>query len=134
MKHLFVTHVSFVLSKIPYYTLNYGTVREGISKYPVISLKAVREAIGDIRRSKLPDPKWLGNAGSFFMNPVVGYDTFATIRKEYPQMPFYEISDDRVKIPAAWLIEQCGWKGKVSGATAVYNKQPLILINIGGAK
>jgi UDP-N-acetylmuramate dehydrogenase len=109
-------------------------VREEVSKYPVISLKAVREAIIDIRQSKLPDPKLLGNAGSFFMNPVVAYDTLATIQKEYPQVPFYEISDDRVKIPAAWLIEQCGWKGKVLGSIAVYNKQPLILVNRGGAK
>ncbi|KAA6324483.1 UDP-N-acetylenolpyruvoylglucosamine reductase [termite gut metagenome] len=134
MKHLFVTHVSFVLSKMPHYTLNYGTVHEEVSKYPVISLKAVRQAIIDIRESKLPDPKWLGNAGSFFMNPVVAYDTFTMIQKEYPQVPFYEISDDRVKIPAAWLIEQCGWKGKVLGSIAVYNKQPLILVNRGGAK
>lgn len=86
-----------------------------------------------LRDEKLPDPNVLGNAGSFFMNPVVGKQQLEQFQKEYTHVPFYEIDEERVKIPAAWLIEQCGWKGKILGTVGVYSKQPLVLVNCGGA-
>ncbi|MDE6171755.1 MAG: UDP-N-acetylenolpyruvoylglucosamine reductase, partial [Bacteroides sp.] len=77
--------------------------------------------------------KVLGNAGSFFMNPVVSCEVFEALQGQYPQMPFYELDTDKIKIPAGWLIEQCGWKGKSMGAAAVHDKQALVLVNRGGA-
>ena len=126
MKQVFVTYVGFSLSKKESYTLDYGTIRQELEKYPKVDLKTLRQVIIDIRESKLPDPKVLGNAGSFFMNPVVA-------REQYPQMPFYEMSADRIKIPAGWMIDQCGWKGKSLGPAAVHDKQALVLVNRGGA-
>ena len=92
----------------------------------------MRQAIIDIRRSKLPDPEVLGNAGSFFMNPVVSIEKYEEIRREYPDVPHYDVPDG-VKIPAGWLIEQCGWKGKALGRAAVHDRQALVLVNLGGA-
>ncbi|MDR0745323.1 MAG: UDP-N-acetylmuramate dehydrogenase [Mediterranea sp.] len=128
-----VTHVCFRLSKQESYTLDYGTVREALENYPEVTLGAVREVIIRIRNSKLPDPAVLGNAGSFFMNPVVPKATFEAIRREYPSMPFYPMDEDSIKIPAGWLIEQSGWKGRSVGPAAVYDKQALVLVNKGGA-
>ena len=111
MKQVFVTYVGFSLSKKESYTLDYGTIRQELEKYPKVDLKTLRQVIIDIRESKLPDPKVLGNAGSFFMNPVVAREVFEALRDQYPQMPFYEMSADRIKFPAGWMIDQCGWKG-----------------------
>lgn len=134
MKDVFVTHVCFRLSKREQYTLDYGTIRAELEKQPDgITLETVRRVIIDIRRSKLPDPKVTGNAGSFFMNPVVGRQQFETLQRQYPQMPFYELADGRVKIPAGWMIDRCGWKGKALGPAAVHDKQALVLVNRGGA-
>lgn len=133
MKQVFVTYVGFSLSKKESYTLDYGTIRQELEKYPKVDLKTLRQVIIDIRESKLPDPKVLGNAGSFFMNPVVAREVFEALREQYPQMPFYEISADRIKIPAGWMIDQCGWKGKSLGLAAVHDKQALVLVNRGGA-
>lgn len=133
MKQVFVTHVCFSLSKKEHYTLDYGTIRQELEKHPKTDLKTLRRVIIDIRESKLPDPKLLGNAGSFFMNPVVSRECFETLQKQYPRMPFYEIGDGRVKIPAGWMIDQCGWKGKSLGPAAVHDKQALVLVNRGGA-
>ena len=133
MKQVFVTYVGFSLSKKESYTLDYGTIRQELEKYPKVDLKTLRQVIIDIRESKLPDPKVLGNAGSFFMNPVVAREVFEALREQYPQMPFYEISADRIKIPAGWMIDQCGWKGKSLGPAAVHDKQALVLVNRGGA-
>lgn len=133
MKNVFVTHVCYRLSKREQYTLDYGTVRQELEKYPEISLETVRRVVIDIRKSKLPDPKVMGNAGSFFMNPMVRREQFEALQKQYPQMPFYELPDGRVKIPAGWMIDQCGWKGKALGPAAVHDKQALVLVNCGGA-
>ncbi|MDR1004895.1 MAG: UDP-N-acetylmuramate dehydrogenase [Prevotellaceae bacterium] len=133
MKHCFVTHVRFCLRKQEHYTLNYGILKQELAAQPAVTLVAVRQAIIRIRNSKLPDPRVWGNAGSFFKNPVVPYALFERLHGQYPQMPFYAQDDGLVKIPAAWLIEQCGWKGRSLGAAAVYDKQPLVLVNRGGA-
>lgn len=134
MKNVFVTHVSFRLSKKEHYTLDYGTIRRELDNYEEINLETVRRVIIEIRESKLPDPKAMGNAGSFFMNPVVSKEQFETLQRNYPEMPFYELEDGRVKIPAGWMIDQCGWKGKALGPAAVHDKQALVLVNCGGAK
>lgn len=132
-KSVFVTYVRFRLSKEAHYTLDYGTIRQELDKYPELTLPVVRKVIIDIRESKLPDPKVMGNAGSFFMNPIVPKEKLAALQQEYPQIPYYELTDGRVKIPAGWMIDQCGWKGKALGPAAVHDKQALVLVNCGGA-
>ena len=111
-----VTGVSFRLKKKPCYQLDYGNIRAELERMEgELSLERVRRAVISIRESKLPDPKVLGNAGSFFMNPIVSREVMERIRMDYPQMPYYEVDAHRVKIPAGWMIEQCGWKGKMCG-------------------
>lgn len=134
MKSVFVTYVHFRLSKQEHYTLDYGTIRQELAKRPAVDLKTLREVIINIRESKLPDPKVLGNAGSFFMNPLVPRAQFEELQRQYPAMPHYEVDTDRVKIPAGWMIDQCGWKGKALGRAAVHDKQALVLVNLGGAE
>ena len=116
------------------YTLDYGTIRQELEKYPSLTLSVVRKVIIAIRESKLPDPKVMGNAGSFFMNPIVPKEKLEALQQEYPRIPYYELADGRVKIPAGWMIDQCGWKGKALGPAAVHDKQALVLVNRGGAK
>ena len=129
-----VTHVTYCLSKHPSYRLDYGNVRAELEKRGCeLTLENVRQTIIDIRESKLPDPKVQGNAGSFFMNPIVPRPLFEELQGKYPSMPFYEVDAERVKIPAAWMIDQCGWKGKQLGRAGVHNKQALVLVNCGGA-
>lgn len=129
-----VTHVTYRLSKHPSYRLDYGNVRAELEKRGCeLTLENVRQTIIDIRESKLPDPKVQGNAGSFFMNPIVPRPLFEELLSKYPSMPFYEVDAERVKIPAAWLIDQCGWKGKQLGHAGVHSKQALVLVNCGGA-
>lgn len=127
-----ITHVTYRLSKQPQLKLDYGNIRAVLQDKENISIADVRQAIIDIRNAKLPDPKVQGNAGSFFMNPVVSREKFLDLQKEYPNMPFYE-APNGVKIPAGWMIEQCGWKGKALGRAAVHDKQALVLVNLGGA-
>jgi len=132
-KGVIVTHVCFRLSKKESYILDYGAIRKELEAYPGITLEAVRETIIQIRDSKLPNPSVLGNAGSFFMNPIVSKVQFEEIQQAYPTIPFYAMGEDRIKIPAGWLIEQSGWKGKSLGPAAVHDKQALVLVNKGGA-
>lgn len=133
MKSVFVTYVNFCLSKKEHFTLDYGSIRNELMKYPVVDLRTLRRVIVEIRESKLPDPHILGNAGSFFMNPVVSRVKFEELQDKYPSIPHYDMDTDSVKIPAGWMIDQCGWKGKALGAAAVYDKQALVLVNLGGA-
>ncbi|WP_294630437.1 UDP-N-acetylmuramate dehydrogenase [uncultured Bacteroides sp.] len=133
-KSVFVTYVRFRLSKEERYILDYGTIRQELEKYPVLTLPVVRKVIIDIRESKLPDPKVTGNAGSFFMNPIVPKEKLLELQENHPQIPYYELADGQVKIPAGWMIDQCGWKGKSLGPAAVHDKQALVLVNRGGAK
>lgn len=128
-----VTQVVFKLSKVENFTLDYGNVKEELAKFDTINLQNIRKAIISIRESKLPDPRVIGNAGSFFKNPVVSKNKFEALQQEYPNMPFYTISEDEVKIPAGWLIEQTGWKGKSLGNAGVHDKQALVLVNKGKA-
>ena len=133
-KSVFVTYVRFRLSKEERYTLDYGTIRQELARYPAPTLPIVRKVIIEIRESKLPDPKVMGNAGSFFMNPIVAKEKLEALQRDYPLIPYYELPDGRVKIPAGWMIDQCGWKGKSLGPAAVHDKQALVLVNRGGAK
>ena len=133
MKVYFVTYVNFRLSKVESYKLDYGTILRDLEKAEHITLPLVRQTIINIRQSKLPDPKVLGNAGSFFTNPMVSREKWQSLLAQYPNMPYYEVDAERVKIPAGWMIEQAGWKGKALGAAAVHEKQALVLVNLGGA-
>ena len=129
-----VTSVTYRLYKKASYRLDYGNVRSELEKRGCeLTLENVRSTIIDIRESKLPDPQVQGNAGSFFMNPFVPRPLFEELLSQYPSMPFYEVDAERVKIPAAWMIDQCGWKGKQLGRAGVHNKQALVLVNCGGA-
>ena len=127
-----ITYVTYRLQKQPMLKLEYGNIRAVLGDKEEVTIADVRQTIIDIRNAKLPDPKVQGNAGSFFMNPVVSREKFLSIQKDYPQMPFYEV-EGGVKIPAGWMIDQCGWKGKSLGRAGVHDKQALVLVNLGGA-
>ena len=126
-----ITYVTYKLKVRPTLKLSYGNMKALLEKKNV-TVSDVRQFIIDTRNAKLPDPKVQGNAGSFFMNPVVSRDKFLEIQKDYPQLPYYEV-ENGVKIPAGWMIEQCGWKGKSLGKAGVHEKQALVLVNLGGA-
>lgn len=128
-----ITYVNFRLTKKPVANISYAPVREAMSRRNTETIQAVREEIINIRNSKLPDPKVQGNAGSFFKNPEVPAEVFERLRAEYPGIPSFPLANGDVKIPAAWLIDQCGWKGKALGKAAVHHIQPLVLVNNGGA-
>ena len=98
-----------------------------------MTLKNVRDTIIAVRKAKLPDPTVQGNAGSFFMNPLVSRDCYEALLRIYPDIPHYEGDSGRVKIPAAWMIDRCGWKGRQIGRAGVHSRQALVLVNCGGA-
>ena len=127
-----ITYVTYRLQKQPVLKLDYGNIRAVLGDNGQHTISDVRQAIIDIRNAKLPDPKVQGNAGSFFMNPVVSREKFLSLQKDYPQMPYYEV-EGGVKIPAGLMIDQCGWKGKALGRAGVHDKQALVLVNLGGA-
>jgi UDP-N-acetylmuramate dehydrogenase len=129
-----VTYVTFTLSKIATPQLNYGNLAEKISAQCTSPLD-VRNAVIEIRNKKLPKVGEIGSAGSFFKNPVVDNFTFQRAQQlsQRNDIPFYTVGNDQYKIPAAWLIEQCGWKGKTHGNAAVWHLQPLVLVNNGNA-
>ena len=130
-----ITHVTYRLKKMPDYQLGYGNIRSELEKDECdLTLENLRRVIIRIRESKLPDPAVVGNAGSFFMNPVVPETDFLTLQKKYPDMPHYLAGEGMVKIPAGWMIDQCGWKGRTLGRAGVHDKQALVLVNKGGAR
>lgn len=126
-----VTHVTLRLNKTFVPNLTYGALAQICT--PGMDAQALREAIIQVRQNKLPDPKEIGNAGSFFMNPVVSKEVYEKVAQDYPSVPHYG-AEGGVKIPAGWLIEQCGWKGRALGRAAVYEKQALVLVNLGHAQ
>lgn len=126
-----VTKVGLRLSRTFIPRLEYGALKSLTNKEN-LTPKDVREEVIKIRNQKLPDPKQIGNAGSFFMNPIVSIEFFNKLQSQFPDIPFYQ-QEGGVKIPAGWLIEQCGWKGKNLGKAGVYEKQALVLVNLGGA-
>ncbi len=135
-----ITSVSFKLKKLSApasryrFRIEYGDLRRTLDEMKIqdLSLKAVSDAVCQIRRAKLPDSKEIGNAGSFFKNPSVSQSQFKALAYEYPKMPHYLQQDETVKIPAGWLIEQCGWKGKTVGRVGCHKTQALVLVNYGG--
>jgi UDP-N-acetylmuramate dehydrogenase len=130
-----ITSVSFKLSKNPIINTAYGAIESELVKMGVSvpTIEDVSNAVIAIRSSKLPNPKEIGNAGSFFKNPVVQNDIVQDIREHFPDVPAYKTSEDLCKIPAGWLIEQAGWKGKTMGTYGVHKNQALVLVNYGGA-
>jgi UDP-N-acetylmuramate dehydrogenase len=134
LKNRFViTSVVFRLDKFPRYNLSYGKVEELVTAMGEVNLQNIRKAVKDIRSSKLPDVNTLGNAGSFFKNPVTDKRTAEEIKSVYSDMPLYPAGEGKVKLAAGWLIEQAGWRGRRSGNAGVYNKQALVLVNYGTA-
>ncbi|HSJ66144.1 MAG TPA: UDP-N-acetylmuramate dehydrogenase [Anditalea sp.] len=127
-----ITHVHFRLLKKPSYNVSYGAILQTLKEMNItdLSLKAISDAVIHIRQSKLPDPKVIGNAGSFFKNPTVPVAQYEELKVLHPNIPGYE-TDEGVKIPAAWLIEKAGWKGKRFGQIGVHEFQPLVLVNYG---
>ncbi len=128
-----ITHVVYRLMKSPAFKLGYGDLRAHVEAEGTSTLGAVRRAVTEIRNSKLPDPKILGNAGSFFTNPIIPCEQYEALKSQYPDMPSYPIDDSHVKVPAGWLIEHVGWKGRALGQAAVHDRQALVLVNRGGA-
>lgn len=131
-----ITSVTFKLSKQPLVNISYGAIAKVLEEKNVTepTIKDVSNAVIGIRSSKLPDPQHIGNAGSFFKNPVVDKELFQSIQVNYPEMPFYEVSDNQIKIPAGWLIETAGWKGYRKGDYGVHVNQALVLVNYNEAK
>jgi len=129
-----ITSICLKLEKEPVLKLDYGDIRKELEKAGIKepTLSTVREIIIKIRRSKLPDPLQLGTAGSFFMNPVISADEYACLKEEFPAMPSFGMGDS-FKIPGAWLIDLCGFKGKRIGDAGVHMNQPLVLVNYGNA-
>lgn len=133
---VFITQVMFKLNKKPSYNVSYGAIEQELEKMNVgaLSIKAIADAVIAIRSSKLPDPKQIGNAGSFFKNPTIDIEHFHELKAAYPTIHSYPVDEKTIKIPAGWLIEQCGWKGKRIGDTGVHEKQALVLVNYDNAK
>lgn len=129
-----ITSVLFKLSKHPVFNTSYGAIEEELEQMMAIpSVQSIAQAVINIRTSKLPNPNVTGNAGSFFKNPTISHRQYAQLLTHHVAIPHYPVGNDKVKIPAAWLIEQCGWKGYRKGDAGVHNKQALVLVNYGTA-
>ncbi|WP_435255068.1 UDP-N-acetylmuramate dehydrogenase [Tenacibaculum sp. A30] len=131
-----LTSVSFQLTK-KNHNLNtsYGAIESELSSKDITNptIKDISDAVIAIRQSKLPDPKEIGNSGSFFKNPIISKEHFEKLKTAFPNIPSYVVSDTEIKVPAGWLIEQSGFKGKRFGDYGVHEKQALVLVNYGGA-
>lgn len=131
-----ITSVTFELTKTRHkLNTSYGAIQEELKKNNINhpSIGDISNAVITIRKSKLPDPKEIGNSGSFFKNPVISFDQFKSLKQDYPEIPNYVISELLIKIPAGWLIEQCGFKGKQFGNAGIHKNQALVLVNHGNA-
>lgn len=129
-----ISAVVFTLNKTPDFKTSYGAIQDELNKQNTpLSVRAISDAVIAIRQSKLPNPKVLGNAGSFFKNPVISNEAFAVLVSKFPSIPNYPQDNGGVKLAAGWLIEQAGWKGKRVGNVGMHEKQALVLVNYGGA-
>lgn len=128
-----ITSVIFKLNKFPKFKLDYGLLEKKVTEKGEISLENIKQAVNEIRSSKLPNVKVLGSAGSFFKNPEVDKSLADRMEREYRDMPVYPGSGGRYKLAAGWLVEQAGWKGYREGNAGVHDKQALVLVNYGGA-
>ena len=130
-----ISNVTYRLQKKPVFTISYGAIQQELEDMGIeeLSIKAIAQAVINIRSSKLPDPKEIGNAGSFFKNPQVGKTDLDKLQKDFPSVPVFPFNEVQVKVPAGWLIEQCGWKGFRRGDAGCYSKQALVLVNYGRA-
>ena len=134
LKHkCIITHVTFRLTKQHFFRTQYPDLEKELDNYPDTTIQNIRNAIITIRRNKLPDPEQLGNAGSFFKNPIVDEQKANEIRRFYPKMPAYKSGDNKFKLSAAWLIETAGWKDRKINNVGTYKKQPLVIVNYGHA-
>ncbi len=131
-----ITSVSFKLTKKDHVlNTSYGAIETELASKNITNptIKTVSDAVIAIRQSKLPDPKEIGNSGSFFKNPVISKSLFENLKEKFPNIPSYSVSDEEIKVPAGWLIEQSGFKGKRFGDYGVHEKQALVLVNYGNA-
>lgn len=133
----FISSITLTLTKKDHhFNTSYGAITEVLKEKNVekVTVRAISDAIIDIRQKKLPDPKLIGNAGSFFKNPSVDFSVFEALKKSFPQLPSFPGENNLIKIPAAWLIEQSGWKGKTLENIGVHKHQALVLVNYGGGE
>jgi UDP-N-acetylmuramate dehydrogenase len=130
-----ITSVTYRLKKQPVFNTSYGAIQQELENMKIkeLSIKAISQAVINIRSSKLPDPKIIGNAGSFFKNPKVSKTVLEELKEIFPSMPSFSFDETHVKVPAGWLIEQCGWKGYRKNDAGCYEKQALVLVNFGNA-
>lgn len=131
-----ITKVRLRLTKKHEFHISYGNLKTTLEEMGVqeLSIRSISEAVISIRQTKLPDPAEIGNAGSFFKNPMIEQPLIEALQALYPEIPHYAVNENWGKIPAAWLIDQCGWKGKRRGDIGVHENQPLVLVNYGGGK
>ena len=129
----FICSVTLKLSKIPVFQIGYGDIKKTLGDKN-ININNISNAVIEIRKSKLPDPNITGNAGSFFKNPTISTEQFNRLINIYPDIPSYPLDENSIKIPAGWLIDKAGWKGKKIGNAGVHEKQALVLVNLGKAK
>ena len=130
-----IVSVKFHLSLIPNFNLKYGAIEQELANRNITqpTIEDISKVVSHIRVSKLPDPSTIGNAGSFFKNPVISMVEFEPLKQNFPEVVSYPAGEGLVKLAAGWLIEQCGWKGKIVGNTGTYQNQALVLVNHGGA-
>jgi UDP-N-acetylmuramate dehydrogenase len=130
-----ILNVTYRLSKKPKFNTSYHALQEELAKMNVseLSVQVISQAVIKIRQSKLPDPAKIGNAGSFFKNPEMGNRQFSDLKEVYSEIPAFKLSEEFYKIPAAWLIEQCGWKGYRKADAGCHDRQALVLVNYGNA-
>lgn len=131
-----ITSVTYKLLKNPVFNINYGAIQKELEEMKIqeLNIQAISKAVCNIRRSKLPDPVVIGNAGSFFKNPEVVQEKYQALKNEFPAIIAYQLDNGNVKLAAGWLIEQCGWKGKTFGDAGVHKLQALVLVNYNHAK
>ena len=131
-----IVSVTLKLRKKPEFNISYGDIQKTLAAMEItdLNIKAISEAVCAIRKSKLPDPAQIGNAGSFFKNPEVDKTVFENLKNQYPEIPGYVVSETKIKVPAGWLIEHLGWKGKQLENYGVHKNQALVLVNYGGAE